>query len=381
MRRLAVFVVLIAVGFAAGFGTQRFLNARQVPASSALAAAVVAPLAVRTPQFDAEPLWAYGVDTLPKPGDTAQPQTPPTRNLRKNEDAAEQTKLRHVAGSQAAYSLVDVRDSSHVIDWFPGDHPPMPSVVQLGSPVLGPLARGCASCHLPNGKGRPENAPVAGLPAAYFLRQMQDFRNGLRHTADPRKPNTPTMISLAIAMTDDELVAAAKYFGAIKYDTPWIRVVESDMVPKTKIVGNLFLPTEKALSEPIAGRLIEVPENEEQSELLRNPRSGFLAYVPKGSLERGRDLVTTGGLRVDGPTVTPGKTTACITCHGPNLLGIADVPPIAGRSPSYLVRQLWDMQQGTRAGTAASLMKTVVAQLNADDLVAIAAYVASRPVK
>jgi cytochrome c553 len=209
------------------------------------------------------------------------------------------------------------------------------------------------------------------------MRQIQDFRNGLRHTADPRKPNTNTMIDLAKAMTDEEVTAAAQYFSAIRW-SPWIHVVETDMVPKTRISGNLFLPTERAKSEPIAGRIIEVPENEVQAETLRNPHSGFVAYVPVGSIERGRDLVTTGGMKVVGNTIVPGKTTPCLTCHGLDLMGVADVPPIAGRSPSYIVRQIWDMQQGTRNGASAQLMKMAVSKLSEDDLVAIASYVASR---
>lgn len=56
---------------------------------------------------------------------------------------------------------------------------------------------------------------------------------------------------------------------------------------------------------------------------------------------------------------------------------MAEVPGIAGRSPSYVVRQLYDIQQGTRKSALAQLMKPVVANLDGDDLVAIAAYVAS----
>jgi len=323
-----------------------------------------------------EPLWAYGFDTPPKPGETAVPQALPTRALRKNEDPAEQTRLRRVEGSSATYSLVDVRDLHNVIDWFPGDHPPMSDIMRHGPAGLGPAARGCASCHLPNGKGRPENAPVSGLPVAYFIRQMQDFRAGRRATIDPRKPNTPTMIMLASAMTDGEIKAAAEYFGAIAW-TPWTRVVETDLVPKTKIVGNLFIALEEKRTEPIAGRIIEVPEDEEQSERLRNPHAGFVAYVPVGSLAKGRDLVTTGGMKVVDGRIVAGKTIACAICHGPDLLGLADVPGIAGRSPSYLVRQLYDLQQGSRKGTSAPLMQAVVAKLENDDLVAIAAYVTS----
>ena len=83
-------------------------------------------------------------------------------------------------------------------------------------------------------------------------------------------------------------------------------------------------------------------------------------------------------MKIVGNKIVQGKTTACGTCHGVNLMGVADVPPIAGRSPSYMVRQMWDMQQGTRNGSQAQLMKLVVANLTEDDMVAIAAYVASR---
>ena len=324
-----------------------------------------------------EPLWAYGFDTPAKPGDTAPSQGVPTRGVRKNEDPVEQTRPRHVVGSRATYSVVDVRDAQNVIDWFPGDHPPMPPVVEHGPAGAGKVARGCASCHLPNGKGRPENAPPGGLPIAYFMRQIQDFRSGLRHSADPRKPNTYTMADLAKAMTDDEVRQAAEYFSGIKY-TPWVKVVETELVPKTRISGNLFLPVATEKTEPIAGRIVEMPEDPVQAETLRNPHSGFIAYVPPGSIKKGEDLVRTGGMRVVGNDIIPGKITPCVTCHGLDLNGVADVPPIAGRSPSYIARQVWDIQQGTRNGAAVQLMKLAVAKLTEDDLVSVAAYVASR---
>jgi cytochrome c553 len=327
--------------------------------------------------FDNEPLWAYGFEKPPMPGEKARPQNPPNRNLRPDEDPAEQTRLRNLIGSTASYSLVDIRDGQNVIDWFPNDHPPMPSVIVHGPSALGKATRGCGSCHLPNGKGRPENAGVAGLPVAYFMRQIQDFRSGRRRSADPRKPNTNTMIELAKSLTEDELKAAAEYFGSMKW-SPWIRVVETDLVPKTRIAGNLYLPTEQAKTEPIGERIIEMPEDVEQAETYRNPRSGFIAYVPTGSLEKGKDLVTTGGARVVGNQFIRGKTTPCITCHGPDLMGAADIPPIAGRSPSYVVRQMWDMQQGMRNSEASKLMKLVLDNLTKEDLIHIAAYVSSR---
>ena len=380
MRRYVNTAIIAVVFFALGVLFQRYYDSRR-PAPTAPVSTSAETPSVKPPTiaFDREPLWAYGFEGPAKSTDTAQPQAPPTRNLRPNEDPAEQTRLRDVRGSRATYSLVDVRDGHNVIDWFPQDHPsPMPPVIKTGPAAgTGNTSRGCGSCHLPNGKGRPENAPPAGLPIAYFMRQLHDFRSGLRRSADPRKPNTNTMIDLAKVMTDEEMRVSAEYFAAIKW-TPWIRVVETDVVPKTRIVGNLYLPTAQERTEPIAGRIIEVPENVEQAEMLRNPRSGFVAYVPPGSIENGRDLVTTGGMRVVGNTIVQGKSTPCVTCHGLDLMGVADVPAIAGRSPSYIVRQMWDIQQGTRSAPAVQLMKLAIANLSGDDLVSIAAYVSSR---
>ena len=329
-------------------------------------------------QEEQAPLWAYGFDTPAKPGEKAAPQAPPNRNLRPNEDQAEQTRPQRLEGSTATYTLVDIRDGHNVIDWFPGDHPKMTSLIEHGpASLMAERGRGCGSCHLPNGKGRPENAPPMGQPAAYTLRQLRDFRDGLRLSADPRKPNTITMGNLAKAMTDAEMQEAATYYAAMPW-TPWIEVVEADMVPELELErGNMYIVKGKEPKEPIAGRIIESPKDEHQANVLRNPRSGWIAYVPKGSLAKGENLVMTGGMSVVDGKVVPGKTMACGTCHGPDLMGLADNPGIAGRSPSYMMRQMWDMKQGTRKGLSAALMKPVLAKLTVDDMTAIVAYLAS----
>ncbi|HEX3702778.1 MAG TPA: c-type cytochrome [Vicinamibacterales bacterium] len=387
MNSRARVIILALACFVLGAALQKLSDSRRTPntlatqtiASEAApgAAAERSPVGAAPADLTGEPLWAYGFDAPAKPGEKAKPQAAPNRQLRQNEGAAEQTRLRHIDGSPAAFSLVDIRDGQNVVDWFPSEHPPMPDVVAHGPVRLGPARRGCASCHLPSGKGRPENAAPVGLPVTYFIRQIDDFRSGRRHTVDPRKPNTNTMIELAKAMTPEEVTAAADYFGSMKW-TPWVRVVETNLVPKTRISGNLFLPASEALTEPIAGRIIEMPENEEQAETYRNPHSGFVAYVPVGSVAKGADLATTGGMRIVGDKIVQGKTTPCATCHGPDLMGVADVPPIAGRSPSYLARQLFDMQRGARDGASAQLMKLVVANLTAEDMLSIAAYISSR---
>ena len=120
-------------------------------------------------------------------------------------------------------------------------------------------------------------------------------------------------------------------------------------------------------TEPLGKRIVETPLDNTRFEL-RDPHSGFTAYVPTGSLTRGAALVSSGG----------NKTLPCGICHGQDLNGLGPVPGIAGRSPSYIVRQLYDIQQGTRKGTWSPLMKQVVDKLTQDDMIAVAAYVASR---
>jgi cytochrome c553 len=99
---------------------------------------------------------------------------------------------------------------------------------------------------------------------------------------------------------------------------------------------------------------------------LRDPAATFTAYVPRGSVQQGRKLATNGG-----------KTRACVACHGSELRGIGDAPPIAGRSPTYLVRQMIDFKSGARAGLMGAPMRDVVASMSQMDMIAAAAYAAS----
>ena len=300
------------------------------------------------------PAWAYGI----------APPAPAERQAAAAEPAAEDTTLLRVAGSSRSFTLAQIEDGFGPADWFPDDHPLMPDIVAKGRR---PDVRACSSCHYPNGKGRPSNGSVSGLPAAYFIQQIEDFKNGLRKPADPRKNNVNQMIAFSKAMIDEEVRAAAEYFGKIAW-TPWIRVVETERAPKTHIEGFIHYALPGTETEPIGMQIVEVPEDTVQTEPLRNPRSGFIAYAPIGSIKKGETLVTTGG---------GGRTLQCGVCHGADLRGAGNVPGIAGRSPSYLVRQMYDMKAGTRRGPGTALMDPVVEKLTNEDYVAIAAYVSS----
>jgi len=315
-------------------------------------AATIAATAQRGPQPEAppdSPSWAYGV-----------PNTPVNRPP--GERPAPDTSLKHIPGTDQAMTLQHIRDYWDVGDWFPNDHPPMPDVVVHGRQ---PHVRGCAMCHMPEGKGRPENAPVVGLPVSYFVQQLKDFKNGLRTSADPRKLNTQQMIEGARDMTEDEMQQAAKYFASMKW-THWITVKEAATVPRMRISGNVFFALPGNETEPIGNRIVETPEDAERFEL-RDPHSGFIAYVPPGSIDKGSLIVSSGA----------GKTIACHTCHGPDLMGLGPVPGIAGRSPSYLMRQLWDFKKGTRHGEWSPLMQQVVKDLSQEDMLNVSAYLAA----
>ena len=321
------------------------------------------------------PYWAYGFLKPAAPGEAAPPcrDTTPVSCNRLVPPVADDGVLRRVPSSSASFTLRQIGFGYGPADWFPEDHPPTPEIVARGREKDG--VRACALCHYHNGKGKMENAGVAGLPVNYFVQAMAVFASGTRKSADPRKHNTYEMIAIAKALTPAETRAAAEYYGSIKW-VPWIKVIETDPVPKFHATAaGLFISEKGAGTEPLGQRVIEMPENAEQTEVFRNPRSGFVAYVPVGSVTKGEVLATTGGATVVAGKIMPGPTIACTICHGPDLKGIGDVPALAGRSPSYIVRQLYDMQQGTRK---TDLMKSAVANLSNEDMVALAAYAASR---
>ncbi len=291
------------------------------------------------------PIWAYPVPqtmTAPsKPDDTVQKKVP---------------------GSKAHFTEAGVNDRFNVPDWFPKDHPPLPEVVAHGKP---PKVFACGYCHLPNGQGRPENAPLAGQPVQYIIEQVTEMKEGRRKTSQPTMGSIKSMYAIAAAVSPEDLKIAADYFSKLKYKK-WIRVVESDTVPKFEISShNMLVKSAGGGTEPLGNRIVEIPENLDLVEL-RDPNSGFVAYVPKGAIARGKKLVQSGN-----------GAFPCASCHGATLKGDGNVPALAGRSPSGLVRQLYDIKHGTRGGPAVDPMKPEVANMTDTNRVDIAAYLAS----
>jgi cytochrome c553 len=287
------------------------------------------------------PSWAFNIPDKVQP-----PGLEPTGTVR-------------VPGSTKEYDATKIAGNANPPDWFPDEHGPAPRIVKGEAGVT----MACGSCHLMSGQGHPESADIAGLPAEYLIRQMNYFKSGVRKDDSRMGP-------IAKAVSDEDVRGSAEYFAALKPST-FVKVIETGTPPKTYVntAGRHRIVSPGGGTEPIGHRIIETPEDPLRTQL-RDPHSGYIAYVPPGSIAKGEALVKTGG---------SGKTIQCAICHGDDLKGLGEVPRIAGMQPVYVARQLICLQNGSSAGTAAALMKKVVAKLSEDDIIAISAYVGSLP--
>lgn len=265
-----------------------------------------------------------------------------------------------------AYGAKELHDLFAAPDWYPGEHPRMPDIVAHGRRGA-PEVQACAYCHLPSGGGRPENASLAGLPYGYIVSQVADMKSGKRSSSVAGRVPTSLMVASAKAATEDEIAAAARYYSALPPRSS-VQVVESDQAPRTIASGWVLSKDPAGGTEPIGTRIVEVPEDHARFEL-RDEHVRYVAYVPAGSVKLGEALVQSGG---------PGKTTPCGSCHGSDLKGTSLGPRLAGLSPTYLVRQLYDFKSGARGGSNASQMRAVAYNLTEADMVRVAAYLGSR---
>ncbi len=269
-----------------------------------------------------------------------------------------------IPGSTRSFTQAQIDDQFNPPDWFPDEHSPLPKVVKTGI-----QAQACGSCHLMSGLGHPESANLAGLPVAYMLRQMEDFKNGTRK--DPmmheQSARAARMNIIAAGLPEEDMRSAVTWFANLK-PAVWYKVEEAQTVPKSWVNGGrMRLPLPEGGTEPLSNRIITMPQDAARVES-RDPHSGFIAYVPPGSIKKGEALATTGG---------SGKTISCAVCHGEGLKGLGDVPRLAGIHPIYIVRQLFNFQVGANTSTASALMKKVVVNLSEDDMINLAAYAAS----
>lgn len=322
------------------------MNIRLLAGAALGAAAALCTAAVCGAQTsDPPPAWAF-------------PLNPPAKH---SSGPSHTDRLEHVPGSTVTYTERQLDDEFFTPDWFPADHPPLPTIVARGRKPAMP----CGLCHLASGNGGPAEAALPGLSADYITEQVEEFRAGRRAAAQPAMVSANDMVLEAKALSDADLAVAARYFSRLRF-TSHFHVVETDRAPKVYVGGvSLYMKTSAAGTEPLGERIVEVPDDTRQCEL-GNTHADFTAYVPRGSIARGEKLVASG----DGAA-------PCRSCHGPDLQGVGNVPPLAGRSPSYLARQLYDIEHGTRHGPVVAPMLPEVARLTPADRIAIVAYLAS----
>ncbi|HKU89669.1 MAG TPA: c-type cytochrome [Steroidobacteraceae bacterium] len=328
----------------------------QTPAPSKPAAKPAAAQPEAEPRIP-YPDWLFPVDddTLraAKRPPAKQPKEPP-----KYDDVEQLT----IPDSDQKFTLARINDPFNAPDWFPAAHGPMPDIVARGHK---PKIIACAYCHTPTGQGRPENAALAGLPEAYIKEQLEAFRSGERRSIGPEVYVPSHMMQpLAATLSDEEIDESAKYFAQQKLARRHY-VVEGINIPRAEPAFWVYKEVDG--TEDLGERLVEVAPDITRHER-RDPKMQYTAYAPPGSLVKGKSLATTGD---------KGKTQICSTCHLARLEGTDKIPPIAGRSPTYLLRQLIAFKNGTRTNEAAKQMDAVVEKLELADMVALAAYVGS----
>ena len=267
-----------------------------------------------------------------------------------------------VPGSTARFTEAQLDNGFAPADWFPREHPRMPTIVAYGDK---PGVMACSRCHLPNGQGGFAIPNLAGLPKAYIIEQLTAFRDGGRMASRPIR-DVEDMANVARRVSSADGIAAAGYFAALRY-RPWITVREASTVPKFgPTYWGGYQPVPGRGTVPLGDRIVELPLDEQRAEV-GDPHAGYVAYVPPGSLAEGKAIAAHGY----------GGQPGCVSCHGANLTGSGVAPPLAGRSPTYLARQLWDMHTGHRTGGNAAMMQPIAARLTPHAIVAVAGYAAS----
>jgi cytochrome c553 len=268
--------------------------------------------------------------------------------------------LVRLSGAKGVFHQADFDSMARAIDWFPDAHPPAPDVVLRAH---GEGGYPCGYCHLADGRGRPENARLQGLPADYIVAQVKAFASGARRAAAPGYAPSRYMAGVAHAISPADLNAAAAYFSQFEPQSH-TQIVQTATIPAAT-AWHFVYRFDGARHEPLGQRIVEGPIDRARAEL-RDPETAYIAYVPEGAIGRGQAIADRGANRgaADGP--------ACVSCHGKALAGIA------GASPTYLARQLMGFRDKTRNDPGAAPMQAVAGRLTDAQIIDVAAFVASR---
>ena len=299
---------------------------------------------------------APGHDNLRSIARWAYPQATPGKPTRHSPD-----EIVRVSDSRRTLRYKDLfGPDSGATDWFPDSHPALPPIVAHGTV---PGAESCGGCHTVNGEGIPATAPLAGLSREYMLEQIDAFRRGLRGAHEPE--SAAFMAREARLVGNHDIAQAVDYFTRLTFK-PNVRVVETAWVPRSHWRYYVLEAEAGGRREPIGQRIIEMPVHPADYEHY-DTHAGFIAYVPPGSIRRGAALTHVGS----------GSVLPCAGCHGARLQGLGTAPPLAGRSPTYIARELLLFASGQRDSRNAAPMRREAEQLTLQEAISAAAYAAS----
>ena len=200
----------------------------------------------------------------------------------------------------------------------------------FGTDSMAKRMQACTTCHgAESSGGRTANEVyfprIAGKPVGYLYNQLLNFRDGRRHYG--------LMVGMVEYLSDDYLLEMAQYFA--KLDVPY-------PAPAPLKVG-----------------------------------------VSVNTLDMGKTLVLQGDKARGIP--------ACTACHGVALMGVApalvdgktsrpSMPALLGLPRDYLASQLGAWQTGLRRAHAPDCMGRIAKQLTAQDVDALATWLATQAV-
>ena len=187
-----------------------------------------------------------------------------------------------------------------------------------------------------------------------------------------RKPTGPeaylpsqNMLKIARAMTDAEIDASAKYFAQQKLRAARVRDREpAHTARRARGVDLRGSPRHRRSRRPAA-------RSHQRTRATRTPRRSPGIHRPMC-----RPAASTAA-SASSSRAMAARRQPCATCHLANLKGTDKIPPIAGRSPTYLLRQMLAFRNGRRTGEAAQQMKPVVEKLTLNEMIDVVAYLGS----
>jgi cytochrome c553 len=187
-------------------------------------------------------------------------------------------------------------------------------------------AASCVSCHGDNGNSMVSTFPkLAEQHPSYLIKQLQAFKSGTR--------KDPMMSSMAMGLTDEDMVDIAAYYAAQK--------ISANELP--------VLDDEDEDEQPAA-----------EGEKKTGDKNTIEAIIVQGS-----DLYRNGDLTRE--------VSACIACHGPHGEGNkpAAFPALRSQHADYLIKTLTDFKSDARSNNPDNMMHMIAKKMTAEEIKAV----------